>query len=117
MARFTRGRGRPGRTPLGKPSAPRPIAALLAHPSTLLARIGTQSTRQRFWHDWLAAHLPEALAAHLSGITERDGTLTLFAESSAWAARLRYGLRDLEAQIRAADSAVTTVTVRVLPRT
>jgi hypothetical protein len=79
-------------------------------------RVTDQSIRQKFWRDWLSAHLPAEVAAKLSGVSERDGLLVIFAESAAWSARLRFALRELECEIRAADPAVSSVVVRVLPR-
>ncbi|HEY2340539.1 MAG TPA: DciA family protein [Steroidobacteraceae bacterium] len=64
----------------------------------------------------MSEHLPIELRARVSGITERAGTLVIFAESAAWSARLRYAVLELEHEIRAADPAVTEVKVRVLPR-
>jgi len=45
-----------------------------------------------------------------------DDTLVVFAESSAWSARLRYAVVEIEAQIRAAHPGITEITVRVLPK-
>jgi hypothetical protein len=79
-------------------------------------RVTAQSARQDFWSCWLSDHLPAELRTRVSGITERAGKLVIFAESAAWSARLRYAVLELEREIRAADPAVTAVTVRVLPR-
>ena len=74
-----------------------------------------QAARQRFWSEWLAAHLPVALHKHVSGVAERDGTLVIFAANAAFSARLRYALLELEAEMRTAAPDVTVVKVRVLP--
>jgi hypothetical protein len=81
-----------------------------------LKRVTDQAARQDFWRDWLDAHLPVEMRGKLTGVVRRDGALVIFAESPAWSARLRYFVRDLEPQIRAADPGITTVNVRVLPR-
>ena len=92
------------------------VKELLARAVPGLTRVTDQSIRQKFWSGWLSEHLPAETAAKISGVTERDGTLVIFAESAAWSARLRFALRDLEREIRLADPAVSTVVVRVLPR-
>ncbi|HVY79772.1 MAG TPA: hypothetical protein VG994_02225 [Steroidobacteraceae bacterium] len=40
----------------------------------------------------------------------------IFAESAAWSARLRYAIAELDADIRRANPAIRSVSVRVLPR-
>ncbi len=52
----------------------------------------------------------------MSGIVEREGTLVLFAESAAWAPRLRYAVQEIEAPLRQAHPAIMSIKVRVLPR-
>jgi hypothetical protein len=105
-------RGKSASAPLGAHS----VKDLLARAVPVLSQAGDQTARQAFWQKWLAAHLSAELAPRLSGAVERAGNLTLFAESAAWAARLRYALPELEAQLRRAAPHVNEVRVRVLPR-
>jgi hypothetical protein len=56
------------------------------------------------------------MAEKLTGVVEREGALVIFAESSAWSARLRYAVQEIEAQIRASAPGITEISVRVLPR-
>jgi hypothetical protein len=93
------------------------VKDLLARRSPGLMRVTAQSARQNFWSCWLSERLPLELRAKISGISERAGTLVIFAETAAWSARLRYAVLELEHEIRAADPAVVEVRVRVLPRT
>jgi hypothetical protein len=81
-----------------------------------LTRVTEQVDRQTFWRGWLDAHLPAEMAGKLTGVVEREGALVIFAESSAWSARLRYAVQEIEAQIRASGPGITEVSVRVLPR-
>ena len=81
-----------------------------------LMRITAQSARQHFWSCWLPERLPPELHAKVSGISARGGTLVVFAETAAWSARLRYALLELEHEMRAADSTLVAIKVRVLPR-
>ena len=98
------------------PAAAHSVKELLARRAPVLTRVTTQASRQNFWNCWLSTHLPPEIRPKVSGVTERAGTLVIFAETAAWSARLRYAVLELEREIRAADSAVTDVEVRVLPR-
>jgi len=81
-----------------------------------LTRITAQASRQNFWNCWLSTHLPPEIRPRVSGVTERAGTLVIFAETAAWSARLRYVIFELEPDIRAEDPTLTAIEVRVLPR-
>ena len=81
-----------------------------------LTRVTDQLARHGFWGDWLQAHVAAELGRRISGVTERDGMLVIFAENAAWSARLRYQIGELEHDIRAANPAITHIEVRVLPR-
>jgi hypothetical protein len=116
MSRNKRGK-RPmrSRTGLISPAA-HSVKELLARRVPTLTRVTAQASRQNFWNGWLSAHLAPELRPRISGVTERDGTLVIFAETAAWSARLRFALLELEQAIRAADPALTDIEVRVLPR-
>ena len=106
--------------PSHKGSQPRgaySVKDLLGRAVPVLSQAADQTARQAFWRPWLAAHLPPELPPRISGITERDGTLVVFADSPAWSARLRYALQELAPRIREAQPDINEVTVRVLPRT
>jgi hypothetical protein len=81
-----------------------------------LSKAADQTARQAFWRPWLEARLPPDLPSRITGITERDGNLVVFADSPAWSARLRYAVQELTAQIRQTQPDIKEVTVRVLPR-
>jgi predicted nucleic acid-binding Zn ribbon protein len=57
-----------------------------------------------------------ALANKVNGCTVEGGTLTVIAESSAWAARMRFALVDLEPQLRELIPGYREFMVRVRPR-
>ena len=82
----------------------------------MLSQIGDQTARQAYWRSWLSEQLPHELDAHLTGAVERDGSLTVFVDSAAWAARLRFALTDLSPELERSERPVRAVTVRVLPR-
>jgi predicted nucleic acid-binding Zn ribbon protein len=48
---------------------------------------------------WLCALLPAELADHVTQALERNGELTVFTESSAWAGRLTLALAELRPQL------------------
>jgi hypothetical protein len=92
------------------------VKELLARRLPGLSRVTDQAARQQFWSTWLSERLPAELAPRISGITEREATLVIFAETAAWSARLRYAVVDLEPDMRAADPQLANIEVRVLPR-
>jgi hypothetical protein len=101
----------------GSPSQPaHSVKDLLARAVPILSQAADQTARQAFWRPWLQAHLPPGLPPRITGITERNGTLVVFADSPAWSARLRYALQELTPRIQAAQPDITEVIVRVLPR-
>ena len=92
------------------------VKDLLARAVPVLSQAADQTARQAFWRPWLATRLSPELTPRITGITERDGNLVVFADSPAWSARLRYALQELHAEIREAQPDIKEVTVRVLPR-
>ncbi len=92
------------------------VKDLLKSPAFALNRVADQVSRQQFWDRWLQDQLGAALHGRISGISEQEGKLTIFAESAAWSARLRFAVAELDGQIRAADGKIRSVSVRVLPR-
>jgi len=103
------------RHPASQPQRAHSVKDLLARRVPVLSQAADQSARQAFWRPWLEAHLPPELPPRITGITERDGNLVVFADSPAWSARLRYALRELQAQLRRAAPHINEVRVRVLP--
>ena len=58
--------------------------------------------------------LPDDLAAHVVGVTLKDDRLVILADSSAWAARLRFHARDLMEPLRLfCDTDIRGTQVRV----
>ena len=92
------------------------VKELLARRLPGLTRVTDQALRQNFWNDWLSEHLPPELRSRISGVSKRDRSLVIFAETAAWSARLRYAVVELEPAMRAADPQLDNIEVRVLPR-
>jgi hypothetical protein len=69
------------------------------------------------WRVFLDSRLPDGLAEQIAGIGCHPPELVVYAGSSAWSARLRYALVELEGAIRERDPALHKVIVRVQPAT
>ena len=89
----------------------------MAHPTARAAGIARQSIisipAQLSWADWLRAALAPPLAGHIVSAVPKSPELVVFADSAAWATRLRYALAALQPDIRARDAAISRMTVRV----
>jgi predicted nucleic acid-binding Zn ribbon protein len=68
------------------------------------------------WREWLKNRLPEGLESRVTAIVERDQTLTVFAESAAWSARLRFAIAELEGEIHERNADIGKLLVKVMPR-
>ena len=118
-SRAPRTRARLGSQPRNSGSTPHSthsVKDLLARAVPILSKAADQTARQAFWRPWLQTRLPPELPPKITGITEQNGNLVVFADSPAWSARLRYALQELSAQIRQAEPDIREVTVRVMPR-
>jgi hypothetical protein len=89
----------------------------------LLAKAGITSKgiaqfadQQSRWSAVLNSTLDPALAARVTGTGFEGGTLTVYVESAAWSARLRYALAECLPRLRETEGALTTVNVRLRPR-
>jgi len=96
--------------------APHSVKEVLDRTTPTLTRVADQASRQGYWKQWLAQHVPADLTARLTGVVEREDTLVIFAESAAWSARLRYVMQELEGQIKQARPTIQHVSVRVMPK-
>jgi hypothetical protein len=97
--------------------APESVKALLSRISqSPLARVAEQRQVQEDWRSWLKNKLPADLDAHVTGAVEREKQLTVFAESAAWSARLKFAVAEIDAEIRARNADIQKVTVKVMPR-
>ena len=92
------------------------VKELLTRRLPALSRVTDQAARHNFWEKWLSERLPAELRPRISGVSERNGTLVIFAETAAWSARLRYAVVELTPAMHAADSQLSNIEVRVLPR-
>jgi len=68
------------------------------------------------WTKRLALALEPGLAQRITGTGFEAGTLTVYVESAAWSARLRYALAECLPQLQAIEEGLTNVRVRLRPR-
>jgi hypothetical protein len=78
--------------------------------------VAEQRQAQEDWRLWLKNKLPADLDAHVTGAVEREKQLTIFADSAAWSARLRFVVAEIDAEIRGRNAELQKVTVKVMPR-
>ena len=96
--------------------APESVKALLSRISrNVVAPVAEQRQAQQGWREWLKHKLPGYIETHVTGVVEREGTLTVFAESAAWSARLRFAIVELEPQIREHNAHIEKLVVKVMP--
>ena len=97
--------------------APESVKALLGRISrNVVTPVAEQRQAQQDWREWLKNKLPAHIETRITGVVERDGTLTVFAETAAWSARLRLEISELEEQIRKRNAAIGKLVVKVMPR-
>jgi hypothetical protein len=102
---------------VGISRSPQSVKSLLSRAShSALARVAGQRQSQKDWREWLSSKLPADLRERVRGVVERDGNLVIFAESSAWSARLRFAIPELETQLRAENTGIRGIAVKVMPR-
>ncbi len=106
-----------GLRPVSTSRTPESVKTLLSRSSqSALGRVAEQRQSQSDWRTWLSSKLPAALAARVTGAVENAENLVIFAESSAWSARLRYAIAELDTEIRRANPAIQSINVRVMPK-
>jgi predicted nucleic acid-binding Zn ribbon protein len=97
--------------------APESVKALLSRISrNVVTPVAEQRQTQEGWREWLKNKLPAHIETRVTGVVEREGALTIFAESAAWSARLRFAIAELEPQIRERNADIEKLVVRVMPR-
>jgi hypothetical protein len=100
---------RPGGTP-------RTVGDLLSARLPALAQRARSAPETSEWHLTVMNALGSELANKVNRCTLDSGRLTVIAESSAWAARMRFVLADQETELRSATPGYRGFTVRVRPR-
>jgi len=96
---------------------PRSVADLLQSGTPRLAELASRAKAAVSLRDELQSLLPSALQGHLARASERRGEVTLWVDSAAFCARLRFEApRMKEAASKQLGRPVSRVNVRVQPR-
>ncbi len=88
----------------------------------ILARLPALAERARLapesseWQVAVMSALGPGLANKVNRCTLDSGRITVIAESSAWAARMRFALAEIEAELRRITPGFRELTIRVRPR-
>jgi predicted nucleic acid-binding Zn ribbon protein len=94
---------------------PRPLADLLARPAPALSSLARRAAQAEDWLRLVRGWVAVEQASHVTSAVERNGTLTIYVASAAWAARLRFEAGNLLVKARGHDARVEAVQVKVLP--
>src|SRR3954468_4442076 len=100
---------RPGQTP-------RTVGDLISARLPALAQRARSTPETSEWHVTVMKALGPELANKVNGITLNSGKITVIAESSAWASRMRFLLAEIEPRLREVTPEFREVSVRVRPR-
>ena len=97
-------------------SAPKTIGDLMSARLPALVQRARLEPAESEWQVAVMKAFGSELANKVNGCSLDGGTLTVFAESSAWAARMRFSLVDLEPRLRELAPGYRDFVVRVRPR-
>ena len=95
---------------------PRSVRDLISARLPALAQRAGSTPETSEWHVAVLAALGPDLANKVNGITLNSGRITVNAESSAWASRMRFLLAEIEPSLRSITPGFRELTVRVRPR-
>lgn len=99
-----------------RPAArPRSIGDLMSSRLPALVQGASSHPETSEWHITVMKALGPDLGNKVSRITLNSGRITVTAASSAWAARIRFQLAEIESALREKDPSIQEVTVRVRP--
>jgi len=96
--------------------APKTVRDLISARLPALAQRALSTPETSEWHVTVVNALGPELANKVNGITLNSGKITVNAESSAWASRMRFALADLEPALRKATPDFRELVVRVRPK-
>lgn len=97
-------------------STPTTVGDLMSSRLPALTQRARSVPKASEWHVAVMDAFGSELANKVNGCSLDSGTLTVIAESSAWAARMRFLLADLEPKLKALLPAYREFAVRVRPK-
>jgi hypothetical protein len=96
-------------------ASPRTVGDLISARLPTLAQRALSTPAESEWQVAVMKALGPELANKVNGCTHESGRITVIAESSAWAARMRFALADAEDQVRKSVPGFRELVVRVRP--
>jgi hypothetical protein len=96
-------------------SKPRTAGDLISARLSALAQRALSAPETSVWQVAVMNALGPALANKVNRCTLESGRITVVAESSAWAARMRFALAEVEPQLRTLTPGFRELVVRVRP--
>jgi hypothetical protein len=99
-----------------RPGKPVTARDLISARLPALAQRASNSPESSEWHVALMKALGPELANKVNRCSLDQGTLTVVADSPAWAARMRYALAEAASQLTTLTPGVRQLVVRVRPR-
>jgi len=96
--------------------APRAVRDLISSRLPTLAQRALSTPEASEWHVTVMKALGPELANKVNGITLNSGRITVNADSSAWASRMRFALAEAEPALREATPGFREAVVRVRPK-
>ena len=97
-------------------SKPRAAGDLISARLPALLQRALSASEESVWQVAVMKALGPELANKVNGCTLESGRLTVVAESSAWAARMRFKLAEVEPELKAVTPGFRELVVRVRPR-
>src|SRR5262245_30468597 len=95
---------------------PRTVGDLMSARLPALTQRALLAPETSEWHITVMNALGADLAFKVNRITLNSGRITVIAESSAWAARLRFRLAEADEELKKKLPEITEIGVRVRPR-
>ena len=96
--------------------APRTVGDLISARLPALAQRARSTPEASEWHVTVMKALGPELANKVNGATLVNGRITVNAESSAWASRMRFLLAEVEPALREVTPDFRELVVRVRPK-
>jgi len=96
--------------------APRTVRDLISARLPALAQRALSTPEASEWHVTVMKALGSELANKVNGVTLNMGRITVIAESSAWASRMRFVLAEIEPVLREVAPGFRELVVRVRPK-
>ena len=96
--------------------APRTVRDLISARLPALAQRALSAPETSEWHVTVMKALGPGLVNKVNGVSLNGGRITVLAESSAWASRMRFVLAEAEAALREVTPEFQEVVVRVRPK-